>query len=211
MSCDVQLSELEALLNGLVDDFSVVRPIDVRPQRPEELMPNVRSILVHVTALKHTVGRYRPGGWWNNRYLHVRAVNEKVSSFLASEGFRAVCPSPQGHSKRTLMPKLQFKPIALAAGLGWMGRNNLVIHPELGPRIVIGVLLTDALLEAPKKHVLKPLCGDCDLCLHVCPIGALTPDGRYDRFKCYYRNKWLREPCGFLCMRVCPYGAEYEC
>ncbi|RLI09791.1 hypothetical protein DRO33_06325 [Candidatus Bathyarchaeota archaeon] len=130
MGREVSLSELEDLLDGLVDDFSILRPEDVRPQRPEELRPDARSSLVHVTALKHTVGRYRSGGWWNNRYLHVRAVNEAVSAFLASRGFRCVGPSPHGHSRRTLMPKLQFKPMAVAAGLGWMGKNNLVIHPS---------------------------------------------------------------------------------
>ena len=54
-------------------------------------------------------------------------------------------------------------------------------------------------------------CTTCGACLHVCPVGALRPGKPFDRFRCYYRNRWLSEPCGFLCMRVCPYGAEYEC
>jgi len=211
MRHDISLAELKAVLDGLVDDFSVIRPHQARPQEPEKLLPSVRSIIIHLTALKHTIGRYRPGGWWNNRYMHVRAVNMAVSSFLTSRGFRASCPSPQGHSRKSLMPKLQFKPLAYAAGLGWRGKNNLLIHPVFGPRVVIGVILTDALVEALGRPILESLCGDCDICLHVCPVGALRPDGTFDRFKCYYRNRWLPEPCGFLCMRVCPYGAEYEC
>ena len=212
----IRLAELRALLNGLVDDFAVVGPEDVSAHlpeghRPEDLLPDVRSILVHITALKHTIGRYRPGGWWNNRYPHVRAVNQVVSAFLAERGHRVVCPSPWGHNRRTLMPKLQLKPLAVLAGLGWMGKNNLVIHPVFGPRIVIGAVLTDALVERTRRPRLPDGCGDCSLCLSACPIGALRPDGSFDRFKCYHRNKLLREPCRFVCMRVCPIGADFEC
>jgi len=211
----IRLLELASLLKGLVDDFSTLPAHEadrVLPggHRPSDLMPDVRSVIVHLTALKHTTGRYRPGGWWNNRYPHVRAVNKVISGFLAEKGFKAVCPSPQGHSRRTLMPKLQFKPLAWLAGLGWRGKNNLLIHPRLGPRVVIGVVLTDAPLEAAKRPMLPDSCGDCDLCLHACPIGALGPEG-FDRFKCYYRNRFLSKPCRFACMRVCPIGADYEC
>ncbi len=212
----IGLGELRCLLEGLVDDFAVTGPGDVSPHlpeghRPEDLMPGARSVIVHITALKHTIGRYRPGGWWNNRYEHVKAVNKAISDFLSKAGYRAVCPSPWGHNRRTLMPKIQFKPLAVLAGLGWMGKNNLVIHPVFGPRIVIGVVLTDAPIEPTMRPVLGDGCGDCDACLHVCPIGALRPDGSFDRFRCYHRRRWLSRPCRFVCMRVCPVGAEYEC
>ena len=108
------------------------------------------------------------------------------------------------------MPRLQFKPLAFLAGLGWMGKNNLLIHPEFGPRVVLGVVLTNARVEKPDRPILEDGCGDCDICLHVCPVGALGPDG-FDRFRCYYRNRWLRRPCGFPCMRACPVGREYDC
>ena len=212
----IRLRELEELLGDLIDDVAVIGPEEVSPHlpkghRPGDVMPDVRSVVVHITALKHTVGRYRPGGWWNNRYQHVRAVNNLISAFLKKAGYRTVCPSPWGHNRRTLMPKLQFKPLAVLAGMGWMGRNNLVIHPVFGPRIVIGVVLTDALIERTKRPRLGNGCGDCDICLHVCPIGALRPDGSFDRFKCYHRRRLLNRPCKFLCMRACPIGADYEC
>ena len=215
MGHDVSLGDLRDVLGGLVDDFSTVKADNLnsrlpRGHRPEDLMPEAESVLVHVTALKHTIGRYRPGGWWNNRYQHVKAVNEAVSDFLARVGFRAVCPSPWGHNRRTLMPKLQFKPAAFLAGLGWIGKNNLLIHPEFGPRIVIGVVITDARLEEARRPVMANRCGDCDLCLHVCPVGALGPSG-FDRFRCYHRNKWLKRPCGFPCMRICPVSKDYDC
>jgi len=215
MAYDISLRAIRGVLKGLVDDFSTIRVDRSRPylpegHRPEDLMPDARSILIHLTALKHTIGRYRPGGWWNNRYQHVRAVNKVIGDFLAEKGFRAVCPSPWGHSRKTLMPKLQFKPIAFLAGLGWIGKNNLLIHPKFGPRVVLGVVLTDALLEEAHRPPMENGCGDCELCLHVCPIGALGPLG-FDRFKCYNRNRWLKKPCGFPCMRICPVGKDYDC
>jgi len=212
----LRLGGLRELLKGLVDDVAVVWPEDVshhlpEGHRPEDVMPDMRSVIIHITALKHTVGRYRPGGWWNNRYEHVRAVNKAISAFLSELGHKTVCPSPWGHNRRTLMPKLQFKPLAVLAGMGWMGKNNLVIHPIFGPRIVIGVVLTDAQIERTRRPRLENGCGDCDACLHVCPIGALRPDGSFDRLRCYHRRRILDKPCRFVCMRVCPIGAEYEC
>ncbi len=77
---------------------------------------------------------------------------------------------------------LAEKALAARAGLGFIGKNHLLIHPRLGPQVLLGELLTTAVLkpDAPSQGD----CGDCDLCLRACPTGALRPDGFLDARLC---------------------------
>jgi epoxyqueuosine reductase len=74
------------------------------------------------------------------------------------------------------------KALAVRAGLGFIGRNHLLIHPQLGPQILLGELITTAALKPD-----EPSCGDCagcELCVKACPTGALRRDGFLDARQC---------------------------
>ncbi len=74
------------------------------------------------------------------------------------------------------------KALAMRAGLGFIGRNHLFIHPRLGPQILLGELITTVALKPD-----EPCGGDCagcDLCLKACPTGALRSDGFLDVRQC---------------------------
>ena len=73
--------------------------------------------------------------------------------------------------------------LAARAGLGFIGKNHMLINPDLGVEIFLGELMADLELEFTSKQILNG-CGDCEKCLNACPTGALGKDGSFDANKC---------------------------
>ncbi|MBQ4334908.1 MAG: tRNA epoxyqueuosine(34) reductase QueG [Myxococcaceae bacterium] len=78
---------------------------------------------------------------------------------------------------------IQEKAWAARAGLGWLGKNGLIVTAAHGTRVVLATLILDREVDefdAP----LSSRCGDCRRCLDACPTGALLGDGRLDARRC---------------------------
>jgi epoxyqueuosine reductase len=72
--------------------------------------------------------------------------------------------------------------LAARAGLGFIGKNHMLINPDLGPQIFLGEMITELKLEAD-----EPIAGDClgcNKCIQACPTGALRNDGQFDAGRC---------------------------
>lgn len=146
-------------------------------------------------------------------FLFTAYVILKAITFLSERGHKVVerCDKT-GPGIQQLPEKL----CAYEAGLGVYGRSGLILHPHLGNRIVIGVLLTDASLEPDAKLSDFSPCVRCDACTRACPAEAYGSDGSY-------HGVWSEEKCvskrqdlvglGYaycdLCWKVCPAG-EYD-
>lgn len=113
---------------------------------------------------------------------------------------------------------LAERSLAQRAGLGFIGKNHMLINPTLGPQIFLGEMITTLKLYTDKP--IPDNCADCDKCIKACPTHALTPDGKFDANKCIsyltieYRGRIplkLAEKTGDRifgcdeCVLVCPY------
>lgn len=109
------------------------------------------------------------------------------------------------------------KAFAIAAGLGWEGRNTLLLNPKHGSYVFLGLLLTTVYLQPDTP--LKADCGSCTLCLRACPTSALLGPGILDARRCIsYLNTECREAAaggtdlhGWAygcdeCQDVCPFN-----
>jgi len=103
---------------------------------------------------------------------------------------------------------VSHKHVGRAAGLGWFGRNNLLVNPELGAQFRLVTVLTDMPLEPGAP--LDRGCGACRACVRACPCGAIK-DARdaFDHRACYETLKEFRTKgyttqfiCG-ICVRDC--------
>ncbi len=150
-------------------------------------------------------------------------LQKRAVRFLKSRGYRTLAiPPDSDRGKGTFVSKLyslfNHKMAATSAGLGWIGKNGLLISPDYGPRLSLASVLTDAPL-APDKPVEHSLCGSCTLCMTYCPSQAITGSewSRSSPFvelvklsacrshKATKRVTDGKPNCG-LCINICPYG-----
>jgi len=106
---------------------------------------------------------------------------------------------------------ISHKHVAVAAGLGWIGRNNLLVHPQFGCRVRYNTVLTYMVLVPDGPMAIG--CGDCRACVASCPASAIRDEqADFDHQGCYemlqvFKNKRNlgHHICG-LCVRACEGG-----
>lgn len=149
-------------------------------------------------------------------FHHYRQVNFRLDrgAFLLADhiqrlGFASLAvPATQLIDWNRQTAHLSHKHIARAAGLGWIGRNNLLVNPKFGSRIRLVTVLTDMPLE-PDAPLARD-CGTCRACLAACPAGAVKERREdFDHATCFEKLKEFRKKgyvsqfiCG-LCVRDC--------
>ncbi len=133
----------------------------------------------------------------------------KLTSTIEAEGYDSLpIPASQIIDWERQTAHLSHKMIAVRAGLGWIGRNNLIINPRYGAAVRYGSILTDMPIAADKP--IETDCGDCYKCLPICPATAIKGSYKdYDMVSCMNKLKWFQKNynsrhyiCG-ICVKIC--------
>lgn len=195
------------------------------------LFPQVRSVVVTLTSYRRTEAVGQPDGVpriarfaWGADYHDVlkRNLRRLLDAIRRYDGYEAVGGRPVVDSA----PAFE-RAWAVRAGLGWIGRSSMLVHPEIGSMTLIGLLLSDAPLSgsfvAPEP--LPNGCGACRRCVEACPTGAIVAPHTVDAGRCIaYQTVERSGPVEegvrpFLggrifgcdrCMEVCPYNNREE-
>jgi Fe-S-cluster-containing hydrogenase component 2 len=123
---------------------------------------------------------------------HVNHVCAAVVARLEGRDIRAVNPSygfpMEMHQSASALWVVSHKPVAVEAGLGHMGIHRNIIHPKFGNFIVLGTVLMDCEANDYDHPIDYNPCLECKLCVAVCPVGAIGPDGAFNFSSCLTHN-----------------------
>jgi epoxyqueuosine reductase len=125
---------------------------------------------------------------------------------------------------KTLSYDISHKMVATRAGLGWIGKTDLLITKEFGPRLRLVSILVEQDPGCNQKPIEKSKCGKCDICVLECPAQAanglewnvkIHRDNFFNAFKCREKCMELAKQklkvderiCG-KCIRSCPLGSS---
>jgi epoxyqueuosine reductase len=207
----------ERRARGLFADMRFTMAQPGRSCHPETLLAGARTVVsaalcYYADAPEPGPGEGRlPRYTWRDAYADLRARLEQLGARLGGE-YRVLVDANQ-HVDREA---------AVRAGVGFYGKNTLVITRRHGSWVVLGSLVSDQEIEA--TPALDRACGSCRLCVDACPTGALDEPGTLDATRClsYWTQSGgaipeeMREPLGDrvygcdICQDVCPWNRGVE-
>jgi len=103
----------------------------------------------------------------------LRKLTEFISSVTNQDYKFKICVDSAPLAERGL---------AARAGLGFIGKNHMLINPKLGPQIFLGEIITT--LKLSTNESITNNCSNCNKCIDACPTGALRADGQFEANKC---------------------------
>jgi epoxyqueuosine reductase len=155
---------------------------------PALLLEGAKSVIV--TGMSYYPAEYQGGNGtpvisryvYGNDYHSV--IGDKLKILL--DYIISLVPGVRGKICVDSSPVLE-KGWAREAGLGWIGKNSVIINRETGSFIFLGELVLDIELQSDKPFS-EDLCGTCTLCLEACPTKAINQNKTIDARKCI---SWL--------------------
>jgi epoxyqueuosine reductase len=195
-----------------VDDLAATFHYEIRSRA--EKLPYAISVGIALQRAVLETLENRPNQLYKAHYKTTNSqldqITFRLGQIIAGHGYNALpIPASVVLSRKPPVGHLNHREIAFRAGLGWRGKNNLLVHPVCGGRLRLATILTDMELELSKPQELN--CGRCHACAKRCPADAIgdTPEA-FDLEKCRLQvirfskeNDYGHQICG-LCLNCCP-------
>jgi len=187
--------------------------------QPRDFLPSARNLISialkinksSILQLPKTMKEYKLS--YDMANLKLNSIACETACLFEDEGYEAVAiPASEPYDKEKLVGDISHKHVAVAAGLGRFGLNNLVLTPKYGPYVRFVTIITNAPLD-PDEPLDKDAClGEkCSKCVKACPAEALrnpinnSDEGwQINKEKCYQYIHTVSgaEVCG-LCIKAC--------
>ncbi len=186
----------EWLAEGCAGEMTYMHRHAETRRHPRSILPEVRSVVMvgmnylpptaadsarysgespgGPAALTGTVARYARGADYH------AVLRERLNALLA--WVQGEVPECRGRGVVDTAPLLE-RDFARRAGLGWFGKNTMLLNKHLGSYFFLGALLLDLALT-PDPLQAAAHCGTCTACLDACPTDAFSEPGRLDARRC---------------------------
>jgi len=155
----------------------------------------------------------RPTPLYFHMYRQANYALDRVAFELTlqiqNQGGKAIAvPASQVVERNPMRGAISHRLLGWDAGIGWIGRSTLLVHPQFGSRMRYASVLTD--LDLPAGQPMDKGCGSCLRCVDACPAKAICKDSRdFDLDSCYGKLDQFRKIpyvgqhiCG-ICVRAC--------
>ncbi len=204
--------------------------VDISHLSSEQTINFTKAILIGITLSKQFVKKVsnipdyvknmiRKNDFSKDEFLQKENKADRladyIAKYLSSNGYPSYSQSEDSNmasgkfNKKTKSSLLPHKTIAGFAGLGWIGKHNLLVTKKYGSAICMCTVLTNAPLKTIKNKPKISLCGDCSICRDNCSVGAIkgndwsnttSRDELVDVYKCITCLK---------CLIFCPWTQRY--
>jgi epoxyqueuosine reductase len=194
---DVIKAKTPDLLNLIGEDFSRAVVLGMRLQE---------------AAVAGIVDKPTPIYLHNYRQLNYQldSVALLLAGMIQDAGFRALAiPASQIVARDPMRGHISHKLLGWAAGIGFIGRNTLLIHPEYGAQMRYVSILTDMPLK-PDKPLSGAGCGSCVACVSVCPAAAIGANKEefklqacFEKLTEFTRLSFIGQHICGVCVKAC--------
>ena len=214
----------------LVGIADVVPLKGLKMDPPDLLEPFVRAVSIAIklplAAFEQIVDRPTPiyKSVYTTANLILDQIAFRAAMALQNDGFHSLpIPASQVLDQENWYAAVSHKAVARMAGLGWQGKNLLLITPQYGSRVRLVTVLTRAPLDVDGP--VKNRCGDCTACQDACPaqaIKGISTETHYkNRDEAMYFSRCVEKVAGEfakipevgvpicgICIKVCPFGRK---